>query len=433
MGDSRPASLARRANRPPIDFLSVYQSRQPLSDRRVYLRRRLTVFGVLVLILGIIGYLAFAVLRPLPATAATLEPTETITQTVTQVAWPAYGNGAIGAVGFDGILSSHGAQESTPMASITKSVTALVVLEAMPLREGESGPQLTLTEDDQRIYTEVIAEGGSAAPVAVGSVFTERQLLEAMMLPSANNYSITLANWAYGSVDAFLAAATAWLGTHGFAGTHLADSSGINQDSRSTPADLVKIGELVLAHPVLSEIVSQQSADLPVIGPVTNTNKILGQGGIIGLKTGTTRVAGACLLFAAELAVGGETVTVVGVILGAPNHKELFSSVLGLLTTVEAGFRELPLVTEGESFGSYTTPWGSTSDIVATESASVLVWQDATVAVDVAASPLISGAAGLDVGEAVFTVADSVIDVPLELSDDLAEADTGWRITHPSD
>ena len=399
----------------------------------MYLRRRLTVFGVIVLVLGIVGYLAFAILRPMPATAATLEPTETLTQTPTQIAWPAYGNGAIGAVGFDGVLSSTGAQESTPMASITKTVTALVVLDAMPLAAGEVGPELTLTAADQRIYSEVIAEGGSAAPVAVGSVFTERQLLEAMMLPSANNYSITLANWAYGSVEKFLAATATWLDAHDLAGTHLADSSGLNQNSRSTPADLVTIGGLVLAHPVLSEIVAEQSADLPVIGMVKNTNKLLGQGGVIGLKTGTTRVAGACLLFAAELAVGTETVTVVGVILGAPNHNALNSAVLGLLDTVKAGFRELPLVTEGDTFGAYTTPWGATTDIVATESASVLVWQDTSVSVNVTAAPLVSGEAALEVGKATFTAGDSVIDVPLVLGGELAEAGTGWRITHPTD
>src|SRR5690606_27700247 len=111
----------RSIERARIDYFPVYQSRQPLPDRRVYLRRRLTVFGVIVLILGIVGYLAFAILRPLPATAATLAPTEPLTQTATQIAWPAYGNGAIGAVGFDGVLSSSGAQESTPMASITKT------------------------------------------------------------------------------------------------------------------------------------------------------------------------------------------------------------------------------------------------------------------------------------------------------------------------
>ena len=399
----------------------------------MYLRRRLTVFGVIVLILGIVGYLAFAMLRPLPATAATLEPTETLTQTPTQIAWPAYGNGAIGAVGFDGVLSSTGAQESTPMASITKTVTALVVLDAMPLAAGEVGPELTLTSADQRIYSEVIAEGGSAAPVAVGSVFTQRQLLQAMMLPSANNYSITLANWAYGSVEKFLAASATWLDSHGLAGTHLADSSGLDQDSRSTPADLVTIGELALAHPVLSEIVAEQSADLPVIGTVKNTNKLLGQSGVIGLKTGTTRVAGACLLFAAELAVGSETVTVVGVVLGAPNHNALNSAVLGLLDTVKAGFRELPLVSEGDTFGAYTTPWGATTDIVATESASVLVWQDTSVSVNVTATPLVTGTAALEVGKATFTVGDSVIDVPLALAGELAEADTGWRITHPTD
>lgn len=389
------------------------------------------MFGLLAVVLLLLGYSAIALLRPIPASAAELLPATPISQPATALAWPDFGNGAIGAVGTDGILSDHGVQESTPMASITKTVTALVVLDRMPLDAGEHGPEVTLTTADTRIYSQVIAEGGSAAPVVAGSVFTQRQLLEAMMLPSANNYSITLANWAYGSMPEFLDAADAWLAAHELSGTALADSSGLSEDSRSTPADLVAIGKLALAHPVLSEVVKEQSAVLPVIGEVKNTNKLLGTGGVIGLKTGTTRIAGACLLFAAEATVGSETVTVVGVILGAPNHRQLNEAVSALIASTTSAFSEVQLVEAGDRFGSYTTEWGATADIVAAESASVLVWQDAPVTVTPTASDLESGAEGNDVGSVTFDADGESIVVPLVLEDELVGADAGWKLAHP--
>jgi D-alanyl-D-alanine carboxypeptidase (penicillin-binding protein 5/6) len=403
---------------------------RPSAQQRVYRRRRAAVFGFLAVVLLVLGYISLAVLRPIPANAAELPPQAPISQQATPLQWPGYGTGAIGAVGIDGILGDSGTQESTPMASITKTVTALVVLDAMPLKAGEDGPELTLTQADARIYSQTIAEGGSAAPVAPGSVFTERQLLQAMMLPSANNYSITLANWAFGSMPAFLEAARVWLAAHDLAGTHIADSSGLDRNSRSTPADLVAIGKLALAHPVLSEVVQEQSAVLPVIGEVKNTNKMLGTHGVIGLKTGTTRVAGACLLFAAEATVGGETLTFVGVILGAPNHRQLNEAVAALIASATAGFQEVQLVEAGDTFGSYTAPWEATSDIVAAEAASVLVWQDAPVTVTPTASAIESGEDGREVGSVTFEHDGESIVVPLILEDALAGADLGWKLSN---
>ncbi|MET1052037.1 MAG: D-alanyl-D-alanine carboxypeptidase [Mycetocola sp.] len=404
---------------------------RPSDRQRMYRRRRVTVFGALTVVLLVLGYTSFALLSPVPATAAALDETAPISQPESPLTWPAFGSGAISAVGTDGVLGEHGAQESMPMASITKTVTALVVLDTMPLDAGETGPELTLTSADERIYSDVIAAGGSAAPVVAGSVFTERQLLEAMMLPSANNYSITLANWAFGSVPAFLDAATAWLAAHDLAGTSLADSSGLDSDSRSTPADLITIGKLVLAHPVLSEVVNEQAATLPVIGEVKNTNKLLGSNGVIGLKTGTTTAAGACLLFAAEATIGTETVTFVGVILDAPNHRQLDEAVTTLLASATAGFHEVQLVEAGDRFGSYTAPWGATADVVAAEAASVLVWQDETVTVTSTASALESGADGTTVGSVTFEHDGENIEVPLTLEDEFPAADAGWKFANP--
>lgn len=404
--------------------------RHSAARERMYRRRRVVVFSLLAVVLLLVGYVSLAVLRPIPANAAKLEPAATISQPATPLAWPDYGVGAIGAVGIDGVLGDLGTQESTPMASITKTVTALVVLDRMPLAAGEDGPELTLTPADARIYAETIAEGGSAAPVVPGAVFTQRQLLEAMMLPSANNYSVTLANWAFGSMPAFLEAASDWLAAHDLAGTRIADSSGLSSGSTSTAADLVAIGKLALAHPVLAEVVQEKSAELPVIGEVQNTNKLLGSHGVIGLKTGTTDVAGACLLFAAEATVGSETITLVGVILGAPNHRQLNEAVTSLIASATAGFTEVTLVEAGETYGSYTAPWGASADIVAAESAEVLVWQDAPVTVTPTASDLEFGDDGSAVGSVTFEHDGERIVVPLVLEDELAGADLGWKLAN---
>ena len=121
----------------------------------------------------------------------------------------------------------------------------------------------------------------------------------------------------------------------------------------------------------------------------------------------------------------------VGVILGAPNHRQLNAAVSALIASATNAFSEVQLVAEGDRFGSYTTPWGSTADIVAAEAASVLVWQDAAITVTPTASDLEFGADGSDVGSVTFETGGERIVVPLELEEDLEAADAGWKLTHP--
>jgi D-alanyl-D-alanine carboxypeptidase (penicillin-binding protein 5/6) len=413
----------------------------PLTRRQIYRRRRLAVFGVLALLIGLFGYSAGALLRPVPAAAATLESTDALTtslvQQTTPVAWPGFGRGAIGAVGFDGVLSSSGEQTPFPIASITKTITSLVVLEAKPLAAGDQGPSITLSDADVGFYYDTIAENGSAAPVVAGSVFSQRQMLEALLLPSANNYSISLAVWAFGSVDAYLDAARTWLDAHGLSGTTVTNTSGLGETNVSTPSDLVTIGKLVLADPVLSSIVKEPTAVLPAIGEVENTNALLGRYGVTGMKTGTDDASGACLLFSADLQVEGRTVTVVGVILGADNHTVLNDAVVSLLQSVPAGFHQVSLATAGQTVGSYSTAWDEAAKVVVSSDASVLVWQDTPITVASHARAIDAGAAGSTVGTLSYTVGAgaeggaTTIDVPLALDSDIAPVTPWWRLTNP--
>ncbi|TFD58423.1 D-alanyl-D-alanine carboxypeptidase [Cryobacterium sp. Hh7] len=404
-------------------------------SRRVTLRRRrLAVASVLLVVLGGVGYVGATTLAPVPESAATIVQPAALTQPAAALVWPTFGESAIGAVGFPGVLASSGEQGTVPIASITKMVTALVILDAKPLGAGEDGPAITFTDADVDIYYEVIAENGSVAPVVAGMELTQRQAFEAMLLPSANNYAASLAVWAFGSTDGYLAAAKTWLADNSLSQTSVADTSGISSLSVSTPADLVEIGKLVVGHPALAEIVALPSAVLPVIGTVTNTNKLLGRDGVDGIKTGTTDVAGACLLFSTDFTVGDNTVTLVGVMLGGDTHSELNSAIAALIQSVQPGFHDVVLAEAGTVYGSYRTQWGDVSDIVAARAASALVWSDSPISGSATATDLQLGRAGDDVGELSFTTGTgSPVMVPLELQDSVTDPGPAWRMGHPGE
>ncbi|WP_241975770.1 MULTISPECIES: D-alanyl-D-alanine carboxypeptidase family protein [Cryobacterium] len=400
---------------------------------QIYRRRRFAVAGGLVVLLSGVGYLSGTGLAPAPAAAVEVSKPAELTQPAAELDWPGVGAGAIGAVGYPDLLGSTGEQGSVPIASITKMVTSLVVLEKKPLTTKQAGPDIKFTDDDVDIYYQVVAENGSVAPVSAGMVLSQRQAFEAMLLPSANNYSISLAVWAFGSVDAYLAAAETWLAAHGLNDTVVADTSGLSPGSKSSLADLVKIGKLVLENPALASIVSMKTADLPVIGTVTNTNKLLGKHGVTGLKTGTTDEAGACLLFSAEFKVGGKTVTLVGVMLGGDTHTELNQSIADLIDSVEPGFRQVKLTDKGAAYADYGTQWGQESQAVTDREASAIVWSDTPITVRPTAEKLTLGDAGDPVGTVDFAVGADTVSVPLVLDTTISDPGPGWRFTHPGE
>jgi len=415
----------------------------PAADRSVYRKRRIVVGAVLAVLVVVGVYVPVSLLAPVPAAVAVVPDAAAVSSTATALAAPGTGTSAIGipadaAVEGDAAvtLGASGSADSVPIASITKTITALVVLDAKPIPDGAAGPDITMTDADAGYLADTIAVGGSWASVYPGQVLTERQVLEIMLLESANNYSVTLTTWAFGSVDAYLAAATGWLAAHALTGTAVVDTSGLDPGSRSTTADLLSIASLVMADPTLAAIVGTATDVLPQLGEIQNTNKVLGQAGIDGIKTGTTDEAGYCLLFAATVAVGDRTVDLVGVVLGAASDDALYASVLALLQSAESGFQTVQVVTAGDVVGRYTTEWGEAADVVATESVQATVWSQSDVTRSTSLDTIGSGASGTVVGSADYTLSGITLDaaaytVPLALATDLPGPDAGWRLTHP--
>lgn len=356
--------------------------------------------------LALAAYVGLTLLSPLPATAAVVPATATApvqTAAVTP-AWPAKGSAAVGLVGQQGLLGSHGSDASVPIASMTKTITALVLLNKYKLAAGQPGPTITFGQRDVDILNQVWAEDGSWANVAAGEKLTLVQALTAMILPSANNYARSLAVWSYGSQAKFVDAANDWLKQNGFAHTHMTDPSGFDSGSVSNMSDLVGIGKLAIANPVLAKVVNTSSAKLPVVGEIHNTDPLIGKNGIEGVKTGYTQKAGHCLLFAAKESVNGTERTFVGVVLGQPNYAALWSAVPKLLVSYERAFHTVDLTDSGATvYGSYRTPWGATTTLTVTSRPTVELYSTGRVAVKVKAAPLATASSGSRAGTVTFT------------------------------
>ena len=404
----------------------------PLSRRQILRRRRVTVFGGLAVLLGTAIYLPLTLLAPLEAATAQVAPYETPVQEALDLAFPEFGASAVGAIGFPGTFASSGDDTALPIASITKVITVLVVLDAKPLDVGEQGPSIAITQADVALWNRQVAQNGSVAPVRAGIELTERQLMDLILVKSANNYAETLVNWAFGSEKAYLPIARDWLKENNLLKTSLADSTGFSSGNRATSTDLVELGKIALADPVLSAIVDTKSEVVPNIGEIKNTNELLGSTGVRGIKTGTTDDAGACLLFAADYMVGEHSVTVVGVMLGGKTHPELNERIKKLLKSVKASFHEVTLASDGQIFASYDTQWGDETNAVAAETSTVLVWGQTPVTLLVDAEDITTATRGADAGELQFTIGAETVVVPLELTATVDDPGPWWRLTNPA-
>jgi len=264
-----------------------------------------------------------------------------------KLAWPKTGEAAIGIVG-SGVLETHADQTARPTASTAKLITALTILKKYPLQPGQSGPTLTMSRSDIELMISNSAQNGSEiGKIFVGEQLSEYQMLQAMMLPSANNMADSLAVWAYGSLPAYAAAANNYLASLGLHDTHVGiDASGLDPSTVSTAHDLVILGELAMQNRVLAEIVATPSVNgFPLVGTITNVNTLLGQDGIVGVKTGNSDEAGGVFVFAAEYTKpDGKKLVIVGAVQGLRDLQAALQATKPLLHSAEQSIDQGKLV-----------------------------------------------------------------------------------------
>ncbi|MGC9220741.1 MAG: D-alanyl-D-alanine carboxypeptidase family protein [Solirubrobacteraceae bacterium] len=276
--------------------------------------------------------------------------------------WPKHATAAAAIQGV-GSLGGVRADRVRSLASVAKLFTALVVLKEHPLRPGQSGPTLTVTPADVSKYRLDVRNHDSVVKVTAGEHLTELQALQGMLVPSADNLARLLANWSSGSRASFVHAMNSEATALGLRQTHLAGPSGLNPHSVGTASDLVKVGEAVMASPVLRQIVSMPQVTLPSAGTVYNFNNVIGRDGIVGIKTGSTLQSGGNFVFAATRNVQGKNVMVIGAVLGSTGVDALQNALntgAKLARVALRAVRRVPVLSTGEAVMKLHAAWGPT-------------------------------------------------------------------------
>ncbi len=375
------------------------------------------------------SYAAYACTQPLAALAPT--PTFAFSRAAKEVslAWPSYGEAALGAVGY-GVLAEHGAEKPLPTASVAKIVTALCVLQQKPLPASEDGPTITLTATDVASYNKYIAMDGSVVRVAIGEQLTERQALEALLLPSANNIAETLARWAFGSINAYNAYANTYVLGLGMDTTTITDPSGFLPSTASSPHDLVLLGIAAMRDPIISGIVAMRTANIPVQGTIHNVNVLLGQDGIVGIKTGNNDQDQGCFLFAAQRIIGTQSVTVVGAIMDGPNLGTAMWDALPLIRSAGKNFSPVTVVKAGDKVGSYQVPWGKPVAAIANSTISLLAWNGIPISASIDLQTLHAPARNSANIGTLSVNASQLYTSTLQLNDTIDPPNFIWRLAH---
>ena len=193
------------------------------------------------------------------------------------------------------LLAAKNADERLPMASTTKIMTALVVLEHLP------------PEHLVAVPPDATGIEGSSVYLYAGEQITVETLLYALLLSSANDAAVALAIEVAGSVADFAALMNEKAAELGLADTHFCNPNGLHDDAHYTTArELALLTAHALKNEQLARIVSTRRHTAPQYGTdatrlFLNHNRLLASyEGAIGVKTGFTKAAGRCLVSAAE-------------------------------------------------------------------------------------------------------------------------------------
>ena len=249
------------------------------------------------------------------------------------------------------ILYEKNAYERRGMASTTKIMTALLVLES-------ATPQRVVITTEQMVNVE-----GTSMGLKVGDKVSFHDLVYGMLLASGNDAANTAAISIDGSTDKFAQRMNKKAAQIGMTNTNFVTPSGLDDENHySTAYDMALLGCYAIRNPYFLDVCSSERAELcygnePYKRWLTNHNKLLASfNGAIGIKTGFTKKSGRCLVSAAER----NGITLVCVTLNAPDdwndHKKLF----------EYGFDRVTLKSINVSLPKLNVMGGNVSEVLLT-------------------------------------------------------------------
>lgn len=231
--------------------------------------------------------------------------------------------------------------EPLPMASTTKIMTALLVLEAI---SACGNKEIEITDEMVRIE-------GTSMGLMPGDIVTMEALAQGMLLCSGNDAANAGAIAVSGNTDKFLTLMNQKSKAIGMQNTLFSTPSGLDKDHHhSTARDMAVLGAYAMENENFAKIVSQKSMKVNFVNPgksvnLRNHNKLLRlYDGCVGIKTGFTKAAGRCLVSCAEK----EGVRLVAVTLNALNdwddHTKLYE--YGFANTVSKCFDDSAFVSQ---------------------------------------------------------------------------------------
>ena len=385
------------------------------------------VLLVLVLLLAAAGLFAAVRLSapdPAPAVTSVLDRTMAVQSGSVSLPWPTTGQAAV-AIPSVGVDMASGPEKTQPVASLTKLMTAYVILHDHPLKAGQLGPSITVTQADVNDYNEDTVSDNSNAEVSVGEQIPEIQVLGGLLIHSADNYADLLARWDAGSEAAFVSKMNADAAKLGMTQSHFADPSGVDPGSESTPYDLLKVASLDMTNPVFASLVQQSSITLPVAGTISTYTPLLGIDGVIGVKSGFTSAAGGCDVLAVMRQVHGVSTLLLAAVTGQEGPDVLAQAGLhglALVTAMAPLVGAMPVMHQGQVV-AHVTEAGKTVTARGSETVSLLTWPGAkaTMVFHPAAHLSDQARRGAVVGTAEVTLGTQRATVPVRLQQDVPQ------------
>ncbi|MFF8838269.1 serine hydrolase [Streptomyces sp. NPDC015130] len=423
---------------PPLDLLAELTNTPPPKPNALRTTaRRVRIWTPLVVLLLIV-FAIVQMVRPLPDPVLTLSasPTFTFEGGELQMPWPNEGQGAVEVEGV-GSMGMYGPQKPAPIASVTKTMTAYVILRDHPLKGSQKGPEI---EIDQKAAEQGKAEHESTAAVQEGQTYTQKELLELLMIPSANNVARLLARWDAGSEAAFVEKMNAAAKDLGMTQSTYTDPSGLLDSTVSTPQDQLKLAKAVMQYDVFREIVNMPNVTVDGIpGRIENNNNILLKPGVSGIKTGSSTPAGGNLLWAANTIVDGENRRILGIVMGSKDAADLgkklqlaIDNSYLLIQQAQKDVTSAVVVRKGQVLGHIDDGLGGLTPVVATKELKAIGWPGLKVKLELNSGGKAvphSGKAGDVIGQVSIGTGVGKVSAPVALEKDLVEPGFDKKLT----
>lgn len=377
-------------------------------------------------------------LGPLPAVDVRVDEASAAAPAApASVALPADGASAVALIDDGGeaeLVAAAADDAAAPIGGAAKLVTALVTVDSLPLADGTGGPDIPIGAEDYSTYLRYEREGSRVLQVSPGELWSERDVLRAVVLASSNNHADTLATWAYGSLDNYVREANGWLEEHGFADLRVADATGLSGENVGTATELTRLAAMVLADPALGPMFTGDEGPLSADERrIPDVIAHLDGDDIRAMSRSYTDEAALSFVFTSEITVADEARRMVGAMTGVDDYETLDPAVLAAMESMQAASAPVEIIAAGTSYGEVESAWGDRAQLIAAAGRTDAAFGAAPDAATVDVEPFTTAAAGRQVGTVTVRLGERDISSALELDGAIRDPGPIWRLTHPGE